>query len=196
MKYGLKHLLLSFLFSVPFIGLTSGIAHAACPPAPVGSAQDRVIQMVAGGDGMVRMGSDAEVDATEEGAIVYDAANNTIAICDGTNWIQLGRNGGGGPVLIGNGSNCGAGDEGAVRYTSGDPPFQYCDGGGNWLPFRQPRCQDDGAGECFLDANRANDDPQFVAANICSGANILGVSGTAVCTPPDTTPDAFRASGD
>ena len=70
-------------------------AKAACPAAPVGSNQDRVIQMVAGGDGFVQMGSDAEVDATEEGAIVYDAVNNTLAVCDGTNWVALGAGGGG-----------------------------------------------------------------------------------------------------
>lgn len=74
--------------------LMPSLAKAACPAAPVGSAQDRVIQMVAGGDSQTQMGSDAVVDATEEGVIVYDATNNTLAVCDGANWVQLGGGGG------------------------------------------------------------------------------------------------------
>lgn len=71
------------------IFLMSSATQAACPAAPVGSNQDRVIQMVAGGDGLTKMAKEEVTDATEEGAIVYDAIRNTIAVCDGTNWIAL-----------------------------------------------------------------------------------------------------------
>ena len=169
--------------------LLSARAFAACSLPPGNDADNLAIATLQVPVGKSMAGPNADVPLTE-GTVIYDRTQDRLVMCDGTNWVEIGGSGGG-PVLIGNGSSCGAGDEGAVRYTGGNPPFQYCDGGGNWLPFRQPRCQDDGAGECFLDANRANDDPQFVAANICSGANILGVSGTAVCGAPDTTPDAF-----
>jgi len=84
---------------------------------------------------------------------------------------------------------CTSAKGGAIRYTSGgDPPWEYCDGGAtSWLPFRQPRCQDDDTGECYLDADRSDDDPDFTAANIADGVNILGVTGTYTgggCTAP------------
>ena len=84
------------LFVIIALVLMPSLAKAACPAAPVGSAQDRVIQMVAGGDNQTQMGSDAVVNATEEGAIVYDATNKAIAVCDGTNWVHSGGGGGGG----------------------------------------------------------------------------------------------------
>lgn len=39
-------------------------------------------------------------------------------------------------------------------------------------------CADDDLGTCLLDAARANTDPEFLAANIADGVNILGVTGT------------------
>ncbi len=92
------------LFVIIALVLMPSLAKAACPAAPVGSAQDRVIQMVAGGDNQTQMGSDAVVNSTEEGAIVYDATNKAIAVCDGTNWVHSGGGGGGGGggcVLVG-----------------------------------------------------------------------------------------------
>ena len=79
----------SFLFVVGILCAPS-LAHAVCPAAPVGSSADSVIQMVAGPDGLVQMGPNSVVDATEEGAIVYDATNDSIAVCNGTNWVVLG----------------------------------------------------------------------------------------------------------
>jgi hypothetical protein len=73
--------------------------------------------------------------------------------------------------------SCTALKEGRIRYTGGSPPWEYCNGSA-WLPFKQPRCQDDDTGECYLDVTRSNDDPEFIAANIKSGVNILGVTGT------------------
>ena len=45
--------------------------------------------MVAGADGLTKMAKEEVTDATEEGAIVYDAINKTLAVCDGTNWVVL-----------------------------------------------------------------------------------------------------------
>ena len=83
-------ILLATMLTIP------SVAWAACPAAPVGSTDDRVIQMVAGVDGLTQMGSDANVDATEEGAIVYDGTNDILVVCDGTNWVPLGGSSGGG----------------------------------------------------------------------------------------------------
>lgn len=66
---------------------------AACPAAPVGDAGDRVIQFVQNGDGVTGIGATNTIDATEEGAVVYDATNDTLAVCDGTNWVELGGGG-------------------------------------------------------------------------------------------------------
>jgi hypothetical protein len=41
-------------------------------------------------------------------------------------------------------------------------------------------CVDDDTALCALETNRASDDPDFTPANIVSGVNILGVTGTAV----------------
>lgn len=70
--------------------LVPSLVFSACPAAPVGSNQDRVIQMVAGGDNVTQMGSQQGTNATEEGAVVYDDTQNTLVVCDGTNWVTLG----------------------------------------------------------------------------------------------------------
>ena len=91
------------MLRILFICLLStlpALANAACPAAPVGSSEDRVIQMVAGADGVTQMAKESVLDATEEGAIVYDATNNTIAVCDGTDWV---------PLSGGSGDNLGSG---------------------------------------------------------------------------------------
>jgi hypothetical protein len=72
----------------------SNSARAACPAAPVDDAGDRVIQFVQNGDGVTGIGATNIIDATEEGAVVYDATNNTLTVCDGTNWVALGGGGG------------------------------------------------------------------------------------------------------
>jgi len=110
------------------------LANAACPAAPVGSTEDRVIQMVAGGDNATQMGSDANIDATEEGAIVYDATNNTIAVCDGTNWVTLG--GGGDPLALtprtSEPAACGAGNDGNVALAA-SYKLCVCRNGDGWV---------------------------------------------------------------
>lgn len=115
--------------------------------------------------------------------------------CDGSNWQQymtfladskvgIGIDDPQAPLEVAgeikfssSGLSCGTAQEGAVRYTGGDPPWEFCDGSA-WVNFKQPRCQDDDTGECYLDATRSNDDPEFVAANVADGVNILGVTGT------------------
>lgn len=181
------------------IGLLSIVpqAHAACPAPPVGSANDTVVQMQAHG-GNAATGPTSTLEATEAGAVVYDDANGILVVCDGTSWIALKADDLGnhtatqdlnlgtnnivnvGSVQVSNDTDsCTSGKDGAIRYTGGSPPWEYCDGGTtSWTPFKQPRCQDDGAGECYLDATRSNDDPEFTAANIANGVNILGVTGT------------------
>ncbi len=68
--------------------------NAACPAPPVGNTADTVIQMRAI-DGNAGMGATTALDATEEGALIYDDTNNTVKVCDGTNWIDLSGGGGG-----------------------------------------------------------------------------------------------------
>ncbi len=84
-------------FLLIFFGifLLSPTVKAACPAAPVGSTSDTVIQMKAIG-GNAGMGPTSALDATEEGAMVYDDTNDTVKVCDGTNWVELGGSGGGG----------------------------------------------------------------------------------------------------
>ena len=72
-----------------FLTILSALAEAACPAPPVGDPLDRALQMVAGGDGMLGLSNTSVTDATEEGAVVYDDTNNTLAVCDGTNWIAF-----------------------------------------------------------------------------------------------------------
>lgn len=71
---------------------------------------------------------------------------------------------------------CNSDKTGRLRYASVTDAWEYCTGSA-WLPFKEP-CANDGAGACWLNAARSNSDPQFVAANIASGVNILGVTGT------------------
>lgn len=83
-----------------------------------------------------------------------------------------------GILKVGTQTGCAAADSGGIRYVGGSAPFEYCDGGGTWRPFRQPQCGDNSTTQCYVDAPRSNSDPDFLAANIKSGVNILGVTGT------------------
>ena len=51
-------------------------------------------------------------------------------------------------------------------------------------------CVDNDAALCALETSRSSDDPEFTAANIKSGINILGVTGTLTAASPDCTNDS------
>lgn len=126
--------------------------------------------------GATRMSADADGNGAE-----------TLLVCDGTNWQTVGTK------VSNDSAACTAAKEGTIRYVSGgDPPWEFCDGSA-WENFRQPQCSDNDTGECYLEATRANDDPEFVAANIANGISILGVTGTYTggggCTAPASCPN-------
>ncbi|MDE0724688.1 MAG: hypothetical protein OSB62_08330 [Alphaproteobacteria bacterium] len=79
-----------FLLPITATILISFKALAACPAAPVGTANDPTLQMKLNGDSISRHGPANIVDATEEGAMVWDDTKNQVAICNGTKWMLLG----------------------------------------------------------------------------------------------------------
>lgn len=84
----------------------------------------------------------------------------------------------GGVRVANDATACASAKNGTIRYISGgNPPWEFCNGSA-WSPFKQPRCINDATGECYLATPRSGDDADFVAANIKSGINILGVTGT------------------
>lgn len=104
-------------------------------------------------------------------------------ICDGTVWKILkevtvtGRS----LTQVGNDTgSCTADKVGRMRYNETTDIWEYCDGSDPWLPFKKPLCQNDDTGECLLPAVRNSADADFIASNIASGVNILGVVGTRV----------------
>lgn len=106
--------------------------------------------------------------------------------CDGTKWriLEIIDESGAATsrikqvITVGNDTaTCNSDAEGTIRYTGGTPPWEYCDGSA-WTNFKQPRCEDDATGECYLAQTRSGDDPDFIAANIKEGVNVLGVTGT------------------
>lgn len=82
------------------------------------------------------------------------------------------------------------GTEAEMEFFTDTNEYKFCNGT-EWVVLGggAPDCEDDDAGTCTLDATRSNSDPDFIAANIISGVNILGITGT--YTPPDNTPDNF-----
>lgn len=69
--------------------------------------------------------------------------------------------------------------DGTYIYVTGEfggiNAYAGCTGGGGGA---EPACTDDDTATCTLDATRDSGDPEFIAANIASGVNILGVTGT------------------
>lgn len=124
--------------------------------------------------------------ATQEGHVARNAsadrnADEITLMCDGTTW-QSATGGGGFAVLQGQDDPdpCTPEKDGLIKYNaSANPRWEYCHGGTtSWLPFRLPQCQDNDTGECTLAALRGTNDPQFTAANIRCGSQLLGVTGT------------------
>ena len=187
------------------ISLLPGLARAACPAAPVSNSSDLVIQMVAGGDGLTQMGSDANVDATEEGAVVYDAVNKTLAVCNGTSWVLLGSGGGGGgPVTLVNGVHTGTdctGAGGAVFDTGSEEICRFdaasCPSGWtqfeSWNTFDARSCSHNGGGPCPTTGCSLSFMPfgNYPSGSSCvyprnreSGGGECNPDGSATCTAP------------
>ena len=103
-----------------------------------------------------------------------------------------------GSVIFGYDTVCNAGAAGAVRYNSATAALEYCNGSAWASAGAAPPCANDSSGVCALAATRSNSDPDFTAANICYGRNILGVTGTnATCVAQtcDTTAVTYNTPG-
>ncbi len=81
--------------------LVPGSAFAVCPAAPVGTADDPVLQLKLNADSQSSFGAANVFDSTEEGALVWNDAANVVAYCDGNNWVNLGGGGGDADTLDG-----------------------------------------------------------------------------------------------
>ena len=100
---------------------------------------------------------------------------------------ETSANFGAGSVNVGFDSrNCDGSIAGALRYNSGSGCVQLCDGGSWNCTKPSSTCTNDTTSRCLLDVSRVTADPQFTSANIASGVNILGVTGT--FTAPSTVP--------
>ena len=155
------------------------LTFALCALALVFSAAPAAAQDMQPGDAC---GSYVAGDFMHSGGPELPGAGHML-VCDGVNWVSVLDYADSGRMLFQVNNDigpCTAAKDGRIRYISSQsPPWEYCDGGATTcLPFKQPRCQDDDTGECYLQATRSNDDPEFTAANIASGVNILGVTGT------------------
>lgn len=71
---------------IALLGLAQ-VAHAACPPAPVGKPSDGVVQFVT--SGTAGFGPTTALDATRAGSVVFDSSANTLKFCDGTSWVAV-----------------------------------------------------------------------------------------------------------
>lgn len=97
--------------------------------------------------------------------------------------------------------SCTAAKTGRLRYDDSDDEWEYCDGSDPWKQLgtggssAAPDCTDNSTVTCTLEATRSNDDPQFTAANIKSGVNILGVTGSLVTTSGSAVVD-FKGPSD
>jgi len=148
--------------------------------------------------GSVIVGPDTRTcDGTLEGAIRYNSG--AVEVCDGTDWESPATTGGISIVNCTDDTTTECALE-AIREND-DPDFVFgniasgvdilgvegsC--GGGFPPSSFPQggdfvdCTDDMRPMCLLSATRSDSDPDFTAANIRSGVNILGVTGTNGCT--------------
>jgi hypothetical protein len=119
------------------------------------------------------------------------AGGRHFLVCDGTVWksvVDYSATTGRVDVDIANDTgSCTAAKTGRLRYDDAGDEWEYCDGSDPWKPLgtgssSAPDCTDNSSVTCTLDATRSNDDPQFTAANIKDGINILGVTGSLVAT--------------
>lgn len=108
-----------------------------------------------------------------------------VLVCNGTTWKTVRENTVDGKILFQVNSDpgaCNSDKQGRLRYTSASDIWEYCTGSA-WSPFKKPLCQEDDTGECFLKLPRSVNDTDFMAANIASGVNILGIVGTHASVP-------------
>ena len=83
------------LYDAPF-DLLWGTAHAACGPVPAGNNDLGISFLQAGGTQIAPVGQLAS--SVARGVVVYDASDNRLKLCDGTDWVTVGAGGGGGAV--------------------------------------------------------------------------------------------------
>lgn len=108
-----------------------------------------------------------------------------VLVCNGATWKTVREQATDGKVLFQVNSDpgaCNSDKQGRLRYTSASDVWEYCTGSA-WSPFKKPLCQEDDTGECFLKLPRSVNDTDFMAANIASGVNILGIVGTHASVP-------------
>lgn len=82
---------------IVFLSLAAS-AQAVCPPAPVGKPSDSVVQFVT--SGTAGFGPTTAMDATREGAVVYDPAAKVLKVCNGSAWVEVA--GGGTSSMVAN----------------------------------------------------------------------------------------------
>lgn len=73
--------------------LLGSIGYTQCAAAPVGTANDPVLQMRLNGDGKSGLGPANALSSNEEGAVVWDDSSDELVFCDGTNWVNMGGGG-------------------------------------------------------------------------------------------------------
>ena len=114
------------------------------------------------------------------GAVERDGGQTLI--CNGTVWKeaeQIANTGRSKAQVDNDTGNCTADKTGRLRYNESTDTWEYCAGTGPaWNPFEDPLCEDDDTGECRVEVDRSDNDPEFIAANVKDGVNILGVTGT------------------
>ena len=180
MQMILRTILFAILFMLPLF-----TAHAAPPDCDaaregtiVYNKQHKLVQFCNGTDWI---GMTAKIGGAGDTLADLSCQDGEIVKWNGSAWLCA-EDSGGLEALQGTDDPgaCTPAKDGLIKYNPGNtPPWHYCDGGTtSWLPFRLPQCQNDDAGECTLAALRNTSDPQFTAANLRCGSQLLGVTGT------------------
>lgn len=73
--------------------LASPIALADCPSAPIGDPDDMAISFLKA-NGVQAASASLLASSVKEGMLVYDDSDDTLKLCDGTNWLPVGSNSG------------------------------------------------------------------------------------------------------
>lgn len=85
-------------------------ASAACTGFPAGTATDDYVLLMSGTPKITNKGNAGANGIA--GAVTYDAASNTLQVCNGTSWASLGASGAAGYVQFSGGSGAFAADSG------------------------------------------------------------------------------------